>query len=726
MTRLNQRIMMYMTKIPVLPGVWWVEIPESDLRILCGAPMDIIKHLMRKGLVKKIVDEGVEFETGPNAILLSDVQIQQGRFWNLAEFPVLHMLYRQGMAIPKHPGNTGRKPLLIGLSDRAEGVISYIHRGTYGLVNKTEMAEAGVPARDMDDLWGLKLKFASGAIKSPHELIDVIPVVDGTAGLPGGVSLERLGLNRYRFSKNGQQAEIDMNLHFGEDWTASYTLNATRNEDGYFSITHIGEGNGWNPERPCMGSMITYRGHRFLIDAGPGIDYSLDALGIDVSEIDGVFVTHVHDDHFAGLTSLLRGDRKRKLFATGPVLATVRLKCAAILEREPDFLDHLVEIVLLEEDVWNDIGGLEVRPTTSPHPLETTIMFFRVLWEGGYRSYAHLADIISKKVLDRFIAPDGITEKFRDRVFDEYHRMADVKKIDAGRGLIHGAAEDFTDDPSTRLILSHTEGSLSEEEKDVGASVSFGQADILIPDRGDRLREQAKMLLLRSVSGMAGEDTDRLLNGTVESFQPGSPLVKKGAIPEHLLLIITGTVDVIAVEGRAAPRFAAGSLIGEVEFLNRTPARTSYRSRNHVRALRIPADIYVHALRKAKILDQRVTTLENREILTQSVFPGHVVSCPRLDDLAGALIRETWKKRKNVKINPDTLYIVLDGSIHHAQNDTPVSGIINARGVIPFLNDEEPGPFKVEESATIAALPGRLIRDIPVLCWTLAEFSTIS
>ncbi|MDT8297872.1 MAG: hypothetical protein RQ801_06205, partial [Spirochaetaceae bacterium] len=116
----------------------------------------------------------------------------------------------------------------------------------------------------------------------------------------------------------------------------------------------------------------------------------------------------------------------------------------------------------------------------------------------------------------------------------------------------------------------------------------------------------------------------------------------------------------------------------------------------------------------------------NREILTQGVFPGHVVSCPRLDDLARALVRETWKKRKNIKIDPDTLYIVLDGSIHHAQNEAPISGIINVAGVIPFLDDDEPGPFKVEESATIAALPGGLIRDIPVLCWTLAEFATIS
>jgi hemerythrin len=187
----NVPIILNMTKIPVVPGVWWVEIPEVELRILCGAPMDSIKHLMRRGLVKKIEKDGVIFEIGPNAILLSDVAVQSGRFWNLAEFPVLHMLYRQGMVIPGHPGNTGSKPILTGLEERAEAVLGYIYRGTYGLTTREEMTEAGIPAKDLDELWRLKLKFAGGDIKSPHDLVDVKPVNNGEVSLPGGVKLLR-------------------------------------------------------------------------------------------------------------------------------------------------------------------------------------------------------------------------------------------------------------------------------------------------------------------------------------------------------------------------------------------------------------------------------------------------------------------------------------------------------------------------------------------------------
>ena len=84
-------------KISVAEGIQWVEIPQADLRILCGCPPDAVKHLMRRGLILGVEEKGHSFESGPNAILLSDVMLQGGVFANLGEFPVLQMLYRQGM-----------------------------------------------------------------------------------------------------------------------------------------------------------------------------------------------------------------------------------------------------------------------------------------------------------------------------------------------------------------------------------------------------------------------------------------------------------------------------------------------------------------------------------------------------------------------------------------------------------------------------------------------------
>ena len=79
-------------KISVSTGIFWVEIPEADIRLLCGCPVDSVKHLLRMGLILSTEVNGMECQTGPNAILLSDLAVQNGRPCNRSEFPVLPIL----------------------------------------------------------------------------------------------------------------------------------------------------------------------------------------------------------------------------------------------------------------------------------------------------------------------------------------------------------------------------------------------------------------------------------------------------------------------------------------------------------------------------------------------------------------------------------------------------------------------------------------------------------
>ena len=76
------------SKTKISSGVFWLEVPEAELYVLCGCPADSVKHLMKAG---KIHDNEIEInsksrqnhhshgkitnETGPNAILLSDLSV---------------------------------------------------------------------------------------------------------------------------------------------------------------------------------------------------------------------------------------------------------------------------------------------------------------------------------------------------------------------------------------------------------------------------------------------------------------------------------------------------------------------------------------------------------------------------------------------------------------------------------------------------------------------------
>ncbi|HTP58082.1 MAG TPA: MBL fold metallo-hydrolase, partial [Spirochaetia bacterium] len=464
-----------MKKLKVTHGVYWVEIPEADLYVLCGCPADSVKHLMKSGRIIDTVKNGVPAQTGPNAILLSDTTMQHGSFSNLAEFPVLQMLYLQGMILPDHPNNTGRKPMLIGLEDQVRSQSDYIYRGTYGLASLAEIMETGVPEGLARDMLRIKRWFAFDNIRRTEDLLDLRIVDSPAVELRDRAFVRRRGFNRYEFIYKGDSVTVDLNLAETEDYPPTYRLEQKRPAREHFSVIHVGEGDGWDVTRPCMGSVICFQGRTYLVDAGPGIHHSLAALGISGNEIAGIFHTHGHDDHFAGLTTLARTDRRIPYFAAAPVRASVVKKYAALTGRTEDTFYRYFEPRDLMMETWNRLeGGLEVLPVFSPHPVETTVFFFRVQDGSSSRTYAHLADISSFDVLRKMVTDDalrnGISPQFYEAVTAKLLAPVDIKKIDVGGGLIHGKAEDFLQDASGRRLLSHTSAPLTEEQKKVGTA----------------------------------------------------------------------------------------------------------------------------------------------------------------------------------------------------------------------------------------------------------------
>jgi len=83
--------------------------------------------------------------------------LQKREIANLAEFPVLQMLYKQGLIIPRHPNNIGTKPLLIGSADHVESQLRYIYWGNYGLVSREEIIQTGISEELATEMMRLKL-----------------------------------------------------------------------------------------------------------------------------------------------------------------------------------------------------------------------------------------------------------------------------------------------------------------------------------------------------------------------------------------------------------------------------------------------------------------------------------------------------------------------------------------------------------------------------------------
>lgn len=717
--------------IQIVDGAFWVEIQELNLRILCACPPDIVKHLMLKGLVKEEEKQGQTVETGPNAILLSDIMLQNGQFSNMAEFPVLQMLYKQGMIIPNHPNNDGSKPMVIGSKEQIESQMEYIYRGNYGLVSYEEILDCVKDEKLASDLWRMKKRFAFGQIKKTEELLEAHYIENDALVLKDKLTIKRIDTNIFDFQYDGESVHVDLNLNRRMNYSAPYPLGFHDIKREYFSVVHSGQGDGFDVNRPSMSSILTFQGKVYIIDAGPNISYSLTTLGFGINEIEGIFQTHAHDDHFAGITTLLRSDHRIKFYAVPMVRKSVFLKLGALLKKSPDDFYDFFDVQDLKMDKWNDVNGMEVRPVMSPHPVETTIYFFQTFWGGNYTSYAHFADIASTKVLQGMVVNDeqenGISQQTYDKVINEYMAEVNLKKIDIGGGMIHGDAEDFAHDTSERIILAHTAQPLNTRQKEIGSSAPFGIVDVMIPEFTNNLHRRAYDYLRNYFVNSSNSQLEKILNNAIISYPPGSLIIKKQEKNGDVYLLLTGYVEKMRSDsnGMGYNLLSSGSFIGDYSGLRELESNATFRTVSYVQALQIPSRSYKEFVKKNRLFRKIEELRENLDYLEKHWLFRESIGTAILGRISEAMeLKHHYQTDEEFDIDKEKLYVIKEGSLEVSSHHLPVHSLkagdfFNYESVI---NESVPDSrIKISEPSSIFEINHQALQEIPIILWKLLE-----
>lgn len=712
--------MKQINKIKVTNGVYYIDIKNANLRILCSSPEDVVKHLISKNIISKIEENGLSFESGPNAILLNDLTIQNLSFTNLCEFPVLQMLYRQGMIIPSHPNNDGLKPMLIGSPNQVDSQCEYIFKGNYGITDIDELINCGLSKKQAEMLMKIKLKFAFGEIKDTEKLIEKVYLEnEKEIHIKNEVYIKRLALNVFKITYKNEEIIVDMNLASNLRYLSPYDLGFHNIEKNYFSIIHSGQGDGWNKNSPSMSSIIIFQGKIYLIDAGANIKNILNSLGIGINDIEGIFHTHAHDDHFVGLTTLLQTDHKIKYYATKLIRTSVFEKLSSLLSLQKEQFENYFHFCDLELDKWNDINGLEVKAFLSPHPIETNILSFRTFGKEDYITYSHLADISSFKVLDNMIDD----KNYLSEIKAAYLEKATLKKIDVGGGLIHGDAKDFIEDKSDKIVLAHTETyDYSQIQKVVGSAATFGSYDILIPANKDYTRKDASNFLTNAFPTVRKSEIEILLNCDILTFNPGTIILKERNELKNVFLILSGTVEKITIKSKVSKYINSATFIGDDIAITQENAEDTYRTDSYVKALVIPKKIFLHFLKINSLefpLEEKVI---KHDLLNKfSIFEdslSYLVQSKIVDNLTVF----TFKKNQKIEFLNSCLNLVIEGSVDKIYKHKKIC-IIKEND---FFNEEsilKENTVNYEYIACvntkIYSIPKEIIQNIPILYWKI-------
>lgn len=184
-------------------------------------------------------------------------------------------------------------------------------------------------------------------------------------------------------------------------------------------------GPGGHRHRSGIASLVHVGELRMLVDAGVGVVRQLTRVGLTVGDIDIVFLTHLHDDHTAGLPALMtfrHTMRRGPLTLIGPpgtvalrdgVLAYMRTN-TAIRGQEGRLVEPATLFVArdVEPGVVHSADGLTVTAVENSHYALTE-------FESPQKSYALRFD-----APDRSIVFTGDTGESRE--VEDLARAADV------------------------------------------------------------------------------------------------------------------------------------------------------------------------------------------------------------------------------------------------------------------------------------------------------------
>ncbi len=710
----------------IATGITWIAIEEADLYICCGCPADTVKHLKIAGVLNSILAEGQVCEEGPNAILLSDMFIQNGQIANLSEFPILQMLYMQGINLPDHPNYRKSKPILIGHESQIKAQLDYVALGNHGLSSIDEIMDAGISSENAKKIYTTKLYYSGGKIMEMQDTIDSCILEEDKVEIKNHVFIQRTGSNIFNISYNDEEVSVDLNLHPDEHYSAPYKLPFREVIPEVFSITHTGEGNGWDKDRPCMASVIHHQDKIYLIDAGPNILSNLSFIGIGLSEISGIFLSHIHDDHFAGITELLNVERKLNLYTTKLVRKTAEIKLKALTNSELDLINVAFNCIELEFNEWNEVNGMEIQPVYSPHTVETSIFKFRVFDGKEYKIYSHLSDTINFDAYNTIVenSPEIFSKEDLSYVRKNYLAKANLKKIDVGGGLIHGHLSDYDSDESDLLVMAHTSSPLKSDRENL-INVNFGDTHSLIRKEDFDLHKiKTNKFVKQYFNTLDDEQLEILTNQKIKRFVPGERILSENDTSKKLLLILSGLVNYEDDSG-IHHKIDAGNFIGYSRRYFRYYLPKEYTAWSYVHCQEFDEQFITKFIHKFSLIDELVTRFAFINILRESWLIH--------DSISNAVYNRISKYSEKIEIEKqgisenklqDNIFIIIKGIVRIE--------FLNGRYLM--INEHEhfggsrlmreyrrKHKYFFDEKVTVLSIPVDRIEKVPKVLWMLIE-----
>lgn len=427
--------------------------------VLVGCPPEVLKVLMTKHIPM------------PDAIVVPGTLHKFNSSLACLEFPFYHFLFiQQGLARGKKFKVLAKKSIcrklfemlrvtLLGPDlDEIMSIESKLELPQK--LNKTKVKQIVAEAKF------LAPKNPENRTYKLEEMVEFIPLESGETKTiyPGQndfpeVSITRKGEDSFALKCD---KKLNYKLKITKPLNPVYDIKGVKVSKNELSskssvtVRCLGASEGFDPTQPANGFLFRFNNRWLLWDCPAFLHRHLSKIGLELDDIDAVFISHVHEDHLDIMETL--GDNKKTDIYTSPeIYHCMILKLMAILDCSYKKAQTYYNFHPIYVNKPFDLFGAEIEVFYSSHVIPALGLKLSVpSGDNTYRMFIS-GDTLSRRMVEK-LKETGVYSKTRYRELLELtpeNPCFDLSFVDAGSGSIHGDPDDYFESPC-RIIYMHT------------------------------------------------------------------------------------------------------------------------------------------------------------------------------------------------------------------------------------------------------------------------------
>jgi hypothetical protein len=427
--------------------------------VLIGCPPEILKVLMIKHIPM------------PDTIVLPGTMHHYNSSQACLEFPFYHFLFiQQGLSRGKKFRVLAKKAACEKLADmlritllgpdHVESLASESRLGLAQQLNPEQIKQIEAEVRFLapKDKTGKPYRLDEMIEFIPFEIGDEKTVYDAYQDHPQ-VILRRDGEDAFTIEGG---ARLSCRIQVEKPQKPVYEIKATpiskteASSKTVFSVRCLGASEGFDPTQPANGFLLHFNGKWFLWDCPAYLRQHLESIGLAFGDIDGIFISHVHEDHLDIMETIDR-DHQTTVYSSPEIFHCMLLKLMAVLDCTYEQARDHYHFSPVYANTPFELAGASVEVFYSSHAIPALGLRLSVPAKEQVSALFISGDHLSQRVIQQ-LAQAGVYSKDR---LQEVKNLLPIEPIyqiafvDTGGGAIHGDLEDYANNANP-VVYMHT------------------------------------------------------------------------------------------------------------------------------------------------------------------------------------------------------------------------------------------------------------------------------